>query len=59
MLATKVELRCLCLQAMKTVYSQYYETIGEFPDTKFIVTMLEKVSGGGLAEEGEFGGLES
>ncbi|XP_065200940.1 dnaJ homolog subfamily C member 13 isoform X2 [Planococcus citri] len=42
LLANKVELKCLCLQAMTVVYSQYYEQIGPFSDTKYIVSMLEK-----------------
>lgn len=29
---------------MTIVYSQYYEQIGPFSDTKFIINMLEKVS---------------
>lgn len=39
----KTEMKCLCLHAMTVVYSQYYEQIGPFSDTKFIVNMLEKV----------------
>lgn len=29
---------------MTVVYSQYYEQIGSFSDTKYIVSMLEKVN---------------
>lgn len=42
LLSTKIELRCLCLQAMAVVYAQYYEQIGPFSDTKYIILMLEK-----------------
>nr|XP_031831200.1 dnaJ homolog subfamily C member 13 [Nomia melanderi] len=41
-LTTKVEMKCLCLQAMTIVYERYYEDIGPFSDTKYIVGMLER-----------------
>lgn len=42
LLTTKVEMKCLCLQAMTIVYGRYYEDIGPFSDTKYIVAMLER-----------------
>lgn len=33
----------MCLQAMTIVYERYYEDIGPFSDTKYIVGMLERV----------------
>ncbi|XP_011314514.1 dnaJ homolog subfamily C member 13 isoform X3 [Fopius arisanus] len=42
LLTTKVEMKCLCLQAMTIVYGRYYEDIGPFSDTKYIVGMLER-----------------
>jgi DnaJ family protein C protein 13 len=44
LLTTKVEMKCMCLQAMSIVYGRYYEDIGPFSDTKYIVGMLERVS---------------
>lgn len=44
LLTTKVEMKCICLQAMSIVYGRYYEDIGPFSDTKYIVGMLERVS---------------
>ncbi|XP_034177741.1 receptor mediated endocytosis 8 isoform X3 [Osmia lignaria lignaria] len=41
-LTTKVEMKCLCLQAMTIVYERYYEDTGPFSDTKYIVGMLER-----------------
>jgi DnaJ family protein C protein 13 len=35
-------MKCLCLQAMTIVYGRYYEDIGPFSDTKYIVGMLER-----------------
>nr|XP_050853264.1 dnaJ homolog subfamily C member 13 isoform X3 [Vespula vulgaris] len=42
LLTTKVEMKCLCLQAMTIVYGRYYEDIGPFSDTKYIVGMLDR-----------------
>jgi DnaJ family protein C protein 13 len=42
LLTTKVEMKCMCLQAMSIVYGRYYEDIGPFSDTKYIVGMLER-----------------
>lgn len=36
-------MKCMCLQAMSIVYGRYYEDIGPFSDTKYIIQMLEKV----------------
>ncbi|XP_043463949.1 dnaJ homolog subfamily C member 13 [Leptopilina heterotoma] len=44
LLTNKVEMKCLCLQAMAIVYGRYYEDIGPFSDTKYIVGMLERCS---------------
>ncbi|KAJ0173970.1 hypothetical protein K1T71_010116 [Dendrolimus kikuchii] len=38
----KVEMKCMCLQAMTIVYGRYYEDIGPFADTKYIVQMLDR-----------------
>lgn len=35
-------MKCLCLQAMTIVYGRYYEDIGPFSDTKYIIGMLER-----------------
>lgn len=37
-------MKCLCLQAMTVIYGQYFEEIGAFTDTKYILVKLEKVS---------------
>ncbi|VEN42457.1 unnamed protein product [Callosobruchus maculatus] len=42
LLTTKVEMKCMCLQAMSIVYGRYYEDIGPFGDTRHIIGMLEK-----------------
>ncbi|XP_023317683.1 dnaJ homolog subfamily C member 13 isoform X2 [Trichogramma pretiosum] len=42
LLTTKTEMKCLCLQAMTIVYGRYYEDIGPFSDTKYIIGMLER-----------------
>ncbi|XP_060515817.1 dnaJ homolog subfamily C member 13 [Cylas formicarius] len=42
LLTNKVEMKCMCLQAMSIVYGRYYEDIGPFSDTKYIVVMLER-----------------
>ncbi|XP_046608377.1 dnaJ homolog subfamily C member 13 isoform X1 [Neodiprion virginianus] len=44
LLTTKIEMKCLCLQAMTIVYGRYFEDIGPFSDTKYIVGMLERCS---------------
>lgn len=44
LLTNKVEMKCMCLQAMSIVYGRYYEDIGPFSDTKYIIGMLERVS---------------
>lgn len=44
LLTTKVDMKCMCLQAMSIVYGRYYEDIGPFSDTKYIVGMLERVN---------------
>ncbi|XP_041984743.1 dnaJ homolog subfamily C member 13 isoform X2 [Aricia agestis] len=38
----KVEMKCMCLQAMSIVYGRYYDDIGPFADTKYIVQMLDR-----------------
>lgn len=43
LLAIKIEMKCLCLQAMTVIYGQYFEEIGPFTDTKHILIKLEKV----------------
>lgn len=42
LLTNKVEMKCMCLQAMSIVYGRYFEDIGHFSDTKYIVGMLER-----------------
>ena len=42
LLTTKLNMKCMCLQAMTIVYTKCYETIGQFNDTKYIVAMLDK-----------------
>ncbi|XP_014205201.1 dnaJ homolog subfamily C member 13 isoform X1 [Copidosoma floridanum] len=42
LLTTKIDMKCLCLQAMSIVYGRYYEDIGPFSDTKYIIGMLER-----------------
>lgn len=37
-------MKCLCLQAMTVIYGQYFEEIGPFTDTKYILVKLDKVS---------------
>lgn len=44
LLAIKIEMKCLCLQAMTVIYGQYSEEIGPFTDTKHILVKLEKVT---------------
>lgn len=43
LITPKIEMKCMCLQAMSIVYGRYYEDIGPFSDTKYIIQMLEKV----------------
>jgi len=43
LLATKVDMKCLCLKALTIVYSRCAQKIGVFADTKFFVAMLEQV----------------
>ncbi|KAK9497827.1 hypothetical protein O3M35_003746 [Rhynocoris fuscipes] len=42
LLPTSTEMKCMCLQAMAIVYGRYFDTIGFFSDTKYIVNMLER-----------------
>ena len=42
LLTPKVEMKCLCLQAMAIVYGRHWEEIGPFHDTKYILAMLER-----------------
>lgn len=44
LLTPKIEMKCMCLQAMTIVYGRCFEEIGAFNDTKYIVGMLERVS---------------
>uniref|UniRef100_W5N2E9 DnaJ heat shock protein family (Hsp40) member C13 n=1 Tax=Lepisosteus oculatus TaxID=7918 RepID=W5N2E9_LEPOC len=42
LLTPKVNMKCLCLQALTIVYGKCYEEIGPFTDTKYIVGMLDR-----------------
>ncbi|XP_056011194.1 dnaJ homolog subfamily C member 13-like isoform X2 [Ostrea edulis] len=42
LLTPKVQMKCMCLQAMAIVYGKCHEEIGAFNDTKYIVGMLER-----------------
>lgn len=42
LLATKVEMRCQCLQAMTLVYGRHHEEIGPFNDTRFVIAKLKE-----------------
>uniref|UniRef100_A0A6I8R119 DnaJ heat shock protein family (Hsp40) member C13 n=1 Tax=Xenopus tropicalis TaxID=8364 RepID=A0A6I8R119_XENTR len=42
LLTPKVNMKCLCLQALSIVYGRCHEEIGPFGDTKYIVGMLER-----------------
>lgn len=42
LLTPKVNMKCMCLQAMTIVYGRCHEDIGAFNDTKYIVSMLER-----------------
>lgn len=42
LLTPKSEMKCMCLQAMSIVYGRYYEDIGPFGDTKYIIAILDR-----------------
>ncbi|XP_058039932.1 dnaJ homolog subfamily C member 13 isoform X7 [Ahaetulla prasina] len=42
LLTPKINMKCLCLQALAIVYGRCYEEIGPFNDTRYIVGMLER-----------------
>ncbi|KAM8967651.1 dnaJ homolog subfamily C member 13 isoform 1-T1 [Pelodytes ibericus] len=42
LLTPKVNMKCLCLQALAIVYGRCHEEIGEFGDARYIVGMLER-----------------
>ena len=42
LLTPKVEMKCLCLQAMAIVYGRHWEVIGPFHDTRYILAMLDR-----------------
>ncbi|XP_075443221.1 dnaJ homolog subfamily C member 13 isoform X3 [Ascaphus truei] len=42
LLTPKVNMKCLCLQALSIVYGRCYEEIGPFGDTRYIVGMLDR-----------------
>ncbi|XP_068224403.1 dnaJ homolog subfamily C member 13-like [Palaemon carinicauda] len=42
LLTPKVAMKCLCLQAMALVYGLHHKEVGQFNDTKYIVTMLSR-----------------
>ena len=42
LLTSKIEMKSMCLRAMSIVYGRYYEDIGPFSDTKYIIGMLER-----------------
>jgi DnaJ family protein C protein 13 len=44
LLTTKAEMKAMCLRAMAIVYGRHHEDIGPFSDTKYIVSMLDRVS---------------
>ena len=44
LLSNRIELKCMCLQAMTITYGKYFEDIGPFSDTKHCCVMLDKVS---------------
>ena len=44
LLTAKIEMKCMCIQAMTIVYGRCFEEIGAFNDTKYIVGMLDRVS---------------
>lgn len=43
LLSPKPSMKAMCLQAMAIVYGLYYEEIGSFHDTEFVVRKLEQV----------------
>lgn len=53
LLTPKVNMKCLCLQALAIVYGRCHEDIGPFTDTRYIIGMLERVRtlGGEVLEE--------
>ncbi|BFZ15550.1 hypothetical protein BsWGS_18589 [Bradybaena similaris] len=42
LLTPKVNMKCMCLQAMAIVYGRCHDEIGAFNDTRYIVGMLER-----------------
>lgn len=42
LLTNKINMKCMCLQAMAIVYFRCHEEIGSFNDTRYIVGMLER-----------------
>ncbi|XP_053215309.1 dnaJ homolog subfamily C member 13 isoform X3 [Podarcis raffonei] len=42
LLTPKINMKCLCLQALAIVYGRCHEEIGPFSDTKYIIGMLER-----------------
>ncbi|KAJ8321004.1 hypothetical protein KUTeg_002591 [Tegillarca granosa] len=42
LLTPKINMKCMCLQAMTIVYGRCHEEIGAFNDTRYIVGMLER-----------------
>lgn len=42
LLTNKINMKCMCLQAMTIVYFRCHEEIGAFNDTRYIVGMLER-----------------
>nr|XP_040126489.1 dnaJ homolog subfamily C member 13 [Ictidomys tridecemlineatus] len=42
LLTPKVNMKCLCLQALAIVYGRCHEEIGPFTDTRYIIGMLER-----------------
>ncbi|KAK7077105.1 DnaJ subfamily C member 13 [Halocaridina rubra] len=42
LLTPKVAMKCLCLQAMALVYGLHHKDIGQFNDTRYIITMLSR-----------------
>ena len=43
LLSPKSSMKAMCLQAMAIVYGNYYDEIGSFHDTEFVVRKLEQV----------------
>ncbi|XP_053386463.1 dnaJ homolog subfamily C member 13-like isoform X2 [Mercenaria mercenaria] len=42
LLTPKINMKCMCLQAMTIVYGRCHDEIGAFNDTRYIVGMLER-----------------